>query len=112
MSRRSLMPKYLIEVSYTSDGAKGVLKDGGSKRQAAAKALIESVGGKMEAFYFALGERDAIVIVDAPDVSALAAASLAIGGSGLVKAHTTALLTAEDIDAATKRSASYTAPGR
>jgi uncharacterized protein with GYD domain len=106
------MPKYLIEVSYTADGAKGVLKDGGSKRKAAAKALIESVGGKLEAFYFALGNRDAFVIVDAPDVSAVAAASLAIGASGAVKAHTTALLSAEDIDAATKKSANYTAPGR
>jgi len=106
------MPKYLVEVSYTSDGAKGVLKDGGSKRRAAAKALVESVGAKMETFYYAFGDTDVIVIIDAPDAAAAAAMSLAIGASGAVTARTTPLLTAEDIDAATKKSASYTAPGR
>jgi hypothetical protein len=30
------MPKYLLEVSYTAEGAKGLLKEGGSKRRAAA----------------------------------------------------------------------------
>ena len=106
------MPKYLMEVSYTADGAKGVLKDGGSKRKAAAKALIESVGGKMESFYYAFGDTDVIVIVDAPDAASVAAASLAIGASGAVRARTTALLSAEDVDAATKKATSYTAPGR
>ncbi len=51
------MPKYLLEVSYTAEGAKGLMKDGGSKRQQAARTLIESLGGKMEAFYFAFGEK-------------------------------------------------------
>jgi uncharacterized protein with GYD domain len=106
------MPKYLMEVSYTADGVKGVIKDGGSKRKAVAKALIESVGGKMETFYYAFGDTDVLVIVDAPDAASVAAASLAIGASGAVTARTTVLLTAEDIDAAAKKSASYTPPGR
>jgi uncharacterized protein with GYD domain len=106
------MPKYLLEVSYTAEGAKGVLKDGGSKRRAAAKALTESVGGTMEAMYFAFGETDVFVIADLPDASAAAAVSLAIGASGSVKAKTTPLLTIEDIDAAAKKSTAYTAPGR
>jgi hypothetical protein len=38
------MPKYLLEVSYTAEGAKGLLKEGGSKRRAAAEAAIQSVG--------------------------------------------------------------------
>ena len=46
------MPKYLLQASYTSDGVKGLAKDGGSKRRAAAKALVESLGGKLEAMYF------------------------------------------------------------
>jgi len=105
------MPKYLLEVSYTADGARGVLKDGGSKRKAAAKALSESVGATMESFYYAFGDTDAIVIVDAPDAATVAAISLAIGASGAVTARTTALLTAEDIDAAAKKTVRYTAPG-
>ena len=42
------MPKYLIEASYTSEGAKGLLKDGGSKRRQAAEQAIKSAGGKPE----------------------------------------------------------------
>ena len=64
---RRNMPKYLITVSYTAEGAKGVLKDGGSKRRQAAEQVIKSAGGRMEAFYFAFGADDAYIIVDAPD---------------------------------------------
>ena len=72
------MAKYLILASYTAEGAKGVLKDGGTKRRQAAEAAIKSAGGKLEEFYFAFGESDAIVIVDAPDHATIASASLAI----------------------------------
>ena len=41
------MPKYLLQVSYTAEGARGVAKDGGSKRREAARVLVESVGGKL-----------------------------------------------------------------
>jgi len=43
------MAKYLIEVSYTADGVKGLLKDGGSARREAATQLIGTLGGKGEA---------------------------------------------------------------
>src|SRR5688572_8532063 len=69
-SARSIqMPKFLIEVSYTAEGARGLLKDGGTKRLAAAKALVASVGGTLEAMYYAFGDTDAVVIVDAPDAA-------------------------------------------
>jgi uncharacterized protein with GYD domain len=106
------MPKYLITANYTAEGVKGVLKDGGTKRRQAAEAAIKSVGGRMEAFYFAFGDHDAFVILDAPDNSSVASASLAINASGAVKTKTTALLTPEEIDQATKRKAAYKAPGR
>ena len=57
------MPKYLIKASYTVEGAKGLLKDGGSKRREAAEQALKSAGGKVEAFYFAFGETDAFVII-------------------------------------------------
>ena len=49
------MAKYLIEASYTPDGVKGLLKDGGSARRDAATQLMETLGGKVEAFYFSFG---------------------------------------------------------
>ena len=106
------MPKYLLKVSYTADGAKGLMKDGGSKRHAAAKALVESVGGRMETFYFAFGECDVFCIVDMPDAASAASASIAIAASGSATTEAVVLLTAEEIDAAVKKSASYTPPGR
>ena len=106
------MPKYLIKASYTAEGVKGVLKDGGTKRRQAAEAAVKSTGGKLEGFYFAFGDDDAYVIVDAPDNASVAAATMAIGASGLVKATTVVLLTAEEIDDAVKKNATYTPPGR
>jgi uncharacterized protein with GYD domain len=106
------MSKYLIEVSYTAEGAKGVLKDGGSKRVEAARAAIQSVGGTLESMYFAFGKSDAIVIVDIPDPASMAAAALAISASGSVTSRSTVLLTAADVDAAARKTPAYTPPGR
>ena len=105
------MPKYLIEVSYTAEGAKGLLKDGGSKRREVAEQALKSAGGKMEAFYFAFGDRDAFVIVDAPDHVSVSAASLTINASGAVRTKTVVLLTPEEIDRAAKKNVTYRAPG-
>jgi len=106
------MPKYLLQVSYTAEGAKGLLKDGGSKRRSAARALVESLGGKLEALYYAFGDTDVFAIADMPDNVSAAAASLTIGASGALTTKVTVLLTPEDIDAAVKKSGSYTPPGR
>ena len=106
------MAKYLVEASYTSEGAKGLIKDGGSKRRTAAEQAIKNAGGILEAFYFAFGNRDAFVIIDAPDHATVAAASLAINASGAVRTKTTVLLSAEEIDQAAKKNVKYTAPGK
>lgn len=105
------MAKYLVMASYTAEGAKGLLKEGGTKRRQAAEQALKSVGGKIEAFYFALGENDAVLIVDAPDHASVAAASMAINASGAVKTKTVVLLTPEEIDQAAKKGTTYRAPG-
>ena len=106
------MPKYLLEASYTAEGAKGLLKDGGSKRRAAAKTLVESLGGKIDCFYFAFGKTDVVAVVDLPDAVSAAAASLTIGASGAVAGRVTVLLAPEEIDQAAKKSSKYTPPGK
>jgi len=106
------VPKYLIKASYTAEGAKGLLKDGGSKRRDAAAQALKSAGGKLEAFYFAFGDTDAFVIVDAPDHASVSAASLAINASGAVRTKTVVLLTPEELDQAAKKSVKYRAPGQ
>lgn len=106
------MPKYLVQVNYTVEGAKGLLKEGGSKRRAAAQAGIESVGGRIESMYYTLGETDAIVIVDMPDHASVAALSIALAASGGTHGKTTVLMTPEEMDAAVKKTPTYRAPGQ
>ena len=105
------MPKFLIKVSYTADGVKGLLKDGGSKRRATVQQLIEGMGGKLEAFYYAYGADDAVIIADLPDAYRGLAISLTVNAAGAVRLSTTPLITPEEIDAASKKSVGYTPPG-
>ena len=105
------MAKYLIQVRYTADGVKGLLADGGTARRAAAVKAIESVGGKMEAFYFALGEIDAYVIADLPDDASVVALELVVNATGRINSSTVKLITPEDVDKAAKKTVAYRAPG-
>jgi len=106
------MPKYLIMASYTTEGLRGLLKDGGTKRRQAAEAALKSVGGRVEAFYFSFGENDVYAVIDAPDNVTVAAASMAIGASGAAATRTIVLLSPEEIDQATKKQTAYQPPGR
>lgn len=106
------MAKYLLQASYTAEGARGLLKDGGTTRRAAAKTLVESLGGKLDCFYFAFGKTDVVAVVDFPDGVSAAAASLAISASGAASGRVTVLLTPEELDQAAKKSAKYTPPGK
>ena len=54
------MPKYLSRGSYSADGLKGLQKDKASGRRTAVTKAVEGLGGKLEAFYYAFGEDDAI----------------------------------------------------
>ena len=106
------MPKYLLQANYVGEGVKGLLKEGGTSRRAAAEKVIQSVGGRLEAFYYAFGETDAFVIAEVPDHVSMAALALTINASGAVATKTTVLMTPEEVDAATKKTPSYRAPGR
>jgi uncharacterized protein with GYD domain len=105
------MPKYLFKASYTTEGVKGVRQGGGSARRAAVKQVIESVGGKLEAFFFSFGGCDAIFLADMPDNACAAGLSLAVGAVGAATTRTTVLLTPEEIDAAAKKGVDYRPPG-
>jgi uncharacterized protein with GYD domain len=105
------MPKFMVKAAYTAEGARGLLKEGGTKRRAAVEKVIEGLGGKVEGFYFAYGEYDAYVIADFPDASAGLAVSLAVNASGAVRLSTVPLISPEELDAACKKSVSYRAPG-
>jgi uncharacterized protein with GYD domain len=106
------MPKYLLQVSYTNEGVKGLRKEGGTSRRAAAEQLVKSMGGTIESFYFAFGEYDAVTIIDMPDHASMSAAALTIASSGAVTGKTTVLISPEEVDAAVKKTPTYRAPGQ
>jgi len=85
---------------------------GGTARRAAVQEALQSVGGRLEAFYYAFGDDDAFVIVDFPDHASAAAFSLVVNASGAATAKTTVLLTAEEMDQAAKKKVTYRAPGQ
>jgi uncharacterized protein with GYD domain len=105
------MPKFLFQVSYTSEGLKGVQSAGGSSRREATSHMAESAGGRLESFHFAFGDRDAYVICELPDNQAAAAVALTANASGAVTVETVALLTPEEVDEAAGRSVDYQPPG-
>jgi len=105
------MPLYLWKASYTADGTKGLLKEGGTKRRAAVQQAIEKAGGKLHAFYYAFGEADLYGIAEFPDHTSAAAVSLADNAAGTATLRTTVLLTPEEMDAAAKKTVSYRPPG-
>ncbi len=106
------MPKFLVQGNYTAEGAKGLRKDGGSKRRQVAEALVKEAGGKMEAFYYTFGKSDFVLIADFPDNVSSAAVSLAVNASGVTTLTTTPLLTPEEMDVAAKKHLAYRGPGQ
>jgi len=106
------MPKYLFHGSYTGSGVQGLIKNGGgTNRVKAVENMLESVGGKLESFYYAFGDTDYYIVMDLPDNVTAASVGLAVGGSGAVANKTTVLLTPAEVDEATKMQTSYRAPG-
>lgn len=100
------------QASYTADGVKGVIKEGGSGRRDAIEKVVADLGGTLEAFYFAFGEDDVYVIAELPDNTTAAAVSLVVGASGAVRIKTSVLLTPDEVDRAAHTSVGYRAPGK
>ena len=92
------------------------MSKGWSKKGAAAAGpwssiCVAGLGGTLEAFYYAFGDDDVYVIADLPDNVTAAAVSLAVGASGGARLKTVALVTPEEIDAATEKAVAYRPPG-
>ncbi len=105
------MPRYLFRSSHTPEGAQGLITEGGTSRRSATEHAVASVGGRLEAFYYAFGGTDVFIVADLPDNVAAASLSLAVAATGSINAETVVLLTPEEIDEATKKGPTYRAPG-
>ena len=107
------MPLYLTRFSYTPATWAKLIKNPEDRREAA-KQYIETVGGKLQGFWYAFGEHDGYALWEAPDNVSMAATALAIGAGGALSSmNTTVLLSVEDTLAALKKASSikYRPPG-
>lgn len=105
------MARYLVQGTYTAEGAKGVLAKGGSARQSAVEEMLKGLGGSVESFYFAFGDTDFYVVAELPDAVSAAAVGLTVSAAGGVRANTTVLLTPEEVDKAVAKKIGYRPPG-
>jgi uncharacterized protein with GYD domain len=105
------MPKYLVQASYIGLGVQGLRQEGGSARRTVIEKACSSVGGKLDAFYYAFGDTDVVTIMDLPDNVTAAGVALLVAASGKVDVKTSVLLTPEEVDAAVKVGGDYRPPG-
>ena len=110
------MAKYLLQGSYTLEGLKGVMKEGGTKRREALEKAFAAVGGKLEALYYAFGEDDFYIIAEMPDNTTAIAGSLVTHATGAAEYKTVVLASPEEMDEAVNKvaeiGAQYRPPGR
>jgi uncharacterized protein with GYD domain len=107
------MPLYLTRFSYTPETWARLIANPEDRRKAATE-YVESVGGKLQGFWYAFGSHDGVTLWEAPDDVSIAAVVLAIGSGGAVtNLETTVLMTVEDTMEAmrTAQRVKYRPPG-
>ena len=83
------MPFYLYQLSYTPEAVKALVATP-SDREAAARKLIEALGGKLHHLFFAFGQHDVICLIEGPAGAMAVAASGTVSSSSTVKLMTPA----------------------
>jgi len=108
------MTHYMLRWQFSSETAKNFVLQP-QDRSRPAREFIEGFGGKLESYYFALGDYDGVGIAEFPDtVSVTAASMLAASTGAFARFETTPLLTTAEAMAAMKmakaKSSTYKAP--
>jgi len=107
------MALYLSRFSYTPETWARLIANPEDRRKAA-QSYIESVGGKLQGFWYAFGAHDGYTLWEAPDNVSMAAVAVAIGGGGALSSlETTVLLTVDETMDALRRAkeVQYQPPG-
>jgi uncharacterized protein with GYD domain len=110
MNKEETMPKYLFYGSYTTEGYKGLMEEGGSSRIQVAKTALGSVGGSLESFYYSNGEQDFYIIVNLPDHVVSTAVTLVGNASGTFRIRAVPLMTPEEMDRAVSMQVDFRPP--
>jgi uncharacterized protein with GYD domain len=107
------MPKCLLLFKYSSEGAKGFLKEKAAPREAEIRKTFAGMGGKVEAFYWATsGEHNGAIVLELSDAATPAAFTVVAQATGAF--DTVAwmeVLTSSELDGALAKTIAYRPPG-
>jgi uncharacterized protein with GYD domain len=92
--------RYLVRAVLTAEGLKNLQKQPPTALKAGVAKFVESVGGKLEFWYFEYGAATAYSVIDYPDEVAAATAQLSTNAAGFARVTIRPLLTAEEMDKA------------
>lgn len=107
------MAKYLVLFNLGSDAIRRFVASP-SDRAAAVRGLVESVGGRLECYYWMFGRHDGMAVIEMPDAHTAAATTLAIVSSGaFTHLETHELIEASDLTSIAERARgiAYQPPG-
>jgi uncharacterized protein with GYD domain len=94
MERRIKMATFFMFGRYSSEAVKGM----SAKRTKEAEGLIKKYGGKVEAMYALLGEKDLVFILTFPGIEQAMKASVALGKTTGISFTTSPAVTIEEFD--------------
>jgi uncharacterized protein with GYD domain len=98
------MPLYLGRFKYSAEAIKAMIENPQDRGAAAAQAA-ESLGCKLQGLWWALGERDGVFLLEAPDNAAVVALSMTVGATGQISTETIPLLDMDEAQDAMRRAA-------
>lgn len=102
------MPFYLYQLAYSGDAIKALVADP-SDREAAARKLVEALGGKLHHLFFAFGEYDVVCLIEGPDDMFMMAGAASVASAGTISASkTTKLMTSAEAMSAMKKAGEVT----
>jgi uncharacterized protein with GYD domain len=102
--------RYLVRAVLTTEGVRNLQKQPPTALKAAVAKFDESVGGKVEFWYFDYSESTAYSIVDFPDEIAAATAQASANAGGFARVTFRPVLSAEDADKAVAKAAAIRVP--
>jgi uncharacterized protein with GYD domain len=107
------MPRYMAQAAYTPEHFASLTRDP-DNRAADVGDLAQDFGCRLVSFYYSFGEYDAVIVVEAPDETAMTALMLAALGAGHIRASKTTQLIAPEAAVEAMRQAgavAFKAPG-
>jgi uncharacterized protein with GYD domain len=90
----------LVRAVLTAEGLKNLQTQPPTALKAGVAKFVETVGGKLEFWYFDYGAATAYSVIDYPDEVAAATAQLSTNAAGFARVTIRPLLTAEEMDQA------------